>query len=105
MKIKLIYTTTDSNKIADKIAEILIQDNQSPCVQIIPNIQSTYKWKDKLEKYLKNKQSTRKRTRFSDNLFIGYSGHPSLNRKFPSSASRQKGLLLNKLNKDSHIIS
>ena len=50
MKIKLIYTTTDSNKIADKIAEMLVQDNQSPCVQIIPNIQSTYKWKDKLER-------------------------------------------------------
>ena len=50
MKIKLIYTTTDSNKIADKIAEMLVQDNQSPCVQIIPNIQSIYKWKDKLEK-------------------------------------------------------
>ena len=50
MKIKLIYTTTDSNKIANKIAEMLVQDNQSPCVQIIPNIQSTYKWKDKLEK-------------------------------------------------------
>ena len=50
MKIKLIYTTTDSNKIANKIAEILVQDNQSPCVQIITNIQSTFKWKDKLEK-------------------------------------------------------
>ena len=50
MKIKLIYTTTDSNKIADNIAEILVQDNHSPCVQIIPNIQSTYKLKNKLEK-------------------------------------------------------
>ena len=50
MKIKLIYTTTDSNKIADKIAEMLVQDNQSPCVQIISNIKSAYKWKDKLEK-------------------------------------------------------
>ena len=50
MKIKLIYTTTNSNKIADNIAEILLQENQSVCVQIIPNIQSTYKWKDKLEK-------------------------------------------------------
>jgi len=50
MKIKLIYTTTDSNKIANKIADILVQDNQSPCVQIIPNIRSTYKWKNKLEK-------------------------------------------------------
>ena len=50
MKIKLIYTTTDSIEIADKIAEMLVQHNQSPCVQIIPNIHSTFKWKDKLEK-------------------------------------------------------
>ena len=50
MKIKLIYTTTDSNKIAAKISKMLVQENKSPCVQIIPNIQSTYKWKDKLEK-------------------------------------------------------
>ena len=50
MKIKLIYTTTDSNKIAAKIARMLIKGNQSPCVQIIPNMQSAYKWKDKLEK-------------------------------------------------------
>jgi len=50
MKIKLIYTTTDSNKIADKIAEMLVQNNQSPCVQIIRDIHSTYKWKNKLEK-------------------------------------------------------
>ena len=50
MKIKLIYTTTDSNKIADKIAEMLVENNQSPCVQIISRIQSTFKYKDKLEK-------------------------------------------------------
>ena len=50
MKIKLIHTSTDSKKIANKIAEILLQDNHSPCVQIIPNIQSTYKWKYNLEK-------------------------------------------------------
>ena len=50
MKIKIILTTTDSDKTANDIAEYLLKDNLSPCVQIVPNIQSVYKWKDKLEK-------------------------------------------------------
>ena len=50
MKIKIIITTTDSNKTTHVIAESLIKDNLSPCVQIISNVQSAYKWKDKLEK-------------------------------------------------------
>ena len=50
MKIKIIITTTDSNKTANIIAECLVKDNLSPCVQIVPNIQSVYKWKGTLEK-------------------------------------------------------
>ena len=50
MKIKIIITTTDSDKSANEIAEYLLKDNLSPCIQMIPNIQSVYKWKDKLEK-------------------------------------------------------
>ena len=50
MKIKIIITTTDSDKIANNIAEYLVKDNLSPCVQITPNIQSIYKWKGKLNK-------------------------------------------------------
>lgn len=50
MKIKIIITSTDSDKIANNIAEYLVKDNLSPCVQVIPNVQSAYKWKDKLEK-------------------------------------------------------
>ena len=50
MKIKIIITTTDSNKTANDIAEYLVKDNLSPCVQIVPNINSVYKWKDQLEK-------------------------------------------------------
>ena len=49
MKIKIIITTTDSNKAAKIIAECLIKDNLSPCVQILPNIKSVYKWKGKLD--------------------------------------------------------
>ena len=50
MKIKIIITTTDSNKTANDIAEYLVKDNLSPCVQIVPNIQSVYRWKGTLEK-------------------------------------------------------
>ncbi len=50
MKIKIIITTTDSNKTANSIAESLVKDNLSPCVQIIPNIKSVYKWEGKLDK-------------------------------------------------------
>ena len=50
MKIKIIITATDSNKTANIIAECVVKDNVSPCVQIVPNIRSVYKWKGILEK-------------------------------------------------------
>ena len=49
MKIKIIQTTIDSIKIAKSISELLVKNNLSPCVQIIPNIKSVYQWKDKVE--------------------------------------------------------
>ena len=50
MKIKIINTTTDSEKIASHIAESLVANNLSPCVQIISNIKSVYSWRDELIK-------------------------------------------------------
>ena len=50
MKINIITTTTDSNKTARHIGLLLIKNNLSPCVQILPKIQSIYNWKGKLEK-------------------------------------------------------
>ena len=50
MNIKIILTTTDSNKTALKIAELLISKNISPCVQIMDNIQSIFQWDGKLKK-------------------------------------------------------
>ena len=49
MKIKIIQTTTDSIKIAESISKILVNNNASPCVQIISNVKSVYRWKNKLE--------------------------------------------------------
>ena len=50
MKIKIIITATNLDKTATDIAEYLVKDNLSPCVQIVPNINSVYKWKGKLDK-------------------------------------------------------
>ena len=49
MKIKIIQTTTDSIKIAESISALLVNNNESPCVQIISNVKSVYRWKNKLE--------------------------------------------------------
>ena len=50
MKIKIILTTTDSVKTANEMAEYLVKGNLSPCVQMIPNIQSVYNWKGKVDR-------------------------------------------------------
>ena len=50
MKINIIITTTDSEKTAHDIAKYLVKDHLSPCVQIVPKIQSVYKWKGELDK-------------------------------------------------------
>ena len=49
MKIKIIYTTTDSDKTAHHIAKLLVKNKLSPCVQLIPKIETFYKWNEKLE--------------------------------------------------------
>jgi periplasmic divalent cation tolerance protein len=49
MKIKLIFTTTDSKDNAENITKVLINNNLSPCVQIFSNISSFYKWNDEIK--------------------------------------------------------
>ena len=49
MKIKIIQTTTDSIKTAESISELLVNNNASPCVQIISNVKSVYRWENKFE--------------------------------------------------------
>ena len=48
MKIKIITTTSDSIRVGKKIVNSLIKKKLSPCVQIIPQIKSTYTWEGKL---------------------------------------------------------
>ena len=49
MNIKLILTTTDTKNNAQKIAKALVQQNISPCVQILPQSTSIYNWKGAIE--------------------------------------------------------
>jgi len=44
-----IYTTTDSKKIAKKIALTLVKEKLAACVQITGPIKSIYRWKGKVE--------------------------------------------------------
>ena len=49
MKIKIIHPSTNNIALAQTIANTLVNNNLSPCVQIIPKIISIYKWNNKLE--------------------------------------------------------
>ena len=44
-----IITTTDNKEVADKISKKIIESEYSPCVQIINNMHSVYRWNNKIE--------------------------------------------------------
>ena len=44
-----IYSTIDDIKDARRIAKILVEEQIVACVNIIPNVESYYKWKGKTE--------------------------------------------------------
>ncbi len=44
-----IYTTIDDIKTARRIAQTLTEEQLVACVNIIPNIESVYRWKGKIE--------------------------------------------------------
>jgi uncharacterized protein involved in tolerance to divalent cations len=45
----LIYVTCGSQDNAQEIAAALVQERLAACVNILPSIQSIYRWQDKLE--------------------------------------------------------
>ena len=47
--ISVIYTTIDNEQDARKIAHFLIEEQIVACVNIIPNVESIYRWKGKIE--------------------------------------------------------
>ena len=44
-----ITTTTDNKEIADEISKKIIELKYSPCVQIINNVHSIYRWNNKIK--------------------------------------------------------
>ena len=44
MKAMVVYVTADSRKVADKIAQALIEEKLAACVSIVPEIYSRYRW-------------------------------------------------------------
>lgn len=45
-----IFTTTDKKEIADKIALSLVEKKLAQCVQIFGPVESTYRWKGRIER-------------------------------------------------------
>jgi len=45
-----IFTTTDKEEDAEKIAQILIEKKLAGCVQVVGPVSSRYWWKDNVEK-------------------------------------------------------
>jgi periplasmic divalent cation tolerance protein len=46
---KLVWTTAGSAEEARKIAHALVEGRLAACVNIVPQIQSVYRWKEKVE--------------------------------------------------------
>jgi periplasmic divalent cation tolerance protein len=46
---RIVLTTAGSPEEAEKIARALVERRLAACVNIVPQIQSVYRWKDKIE--------------------------------------------------------
>lgn len=46
---RIVLTTAGSPEEAEKIARALVERRLAACVNIVPQIQSIYRWKDKIE--------------------------------------------------------
>jgi len=48
-KFIIVYTTTNQKETAEKLADFLLQERLSACVQIIGPFKSSYRWNGKIE--------------------------------------------------------
>ena len=46
---RLVLTTASSNEEARRLAKTLVERHLAACVNIVPNINSIYRWKEKVE--------------------------------------------------------
>lgn len=44
----IVFITVDKKELADKIAESLVEENLAACVNIVPQIESVYRWEGKI---------------------------------------------------------
>jgi periplasmic divalent cation tolerance protein len=44
----LVFSTTDTIDLAQKIASALVNSNEAACVNIVPGIRSVYRWEGRL---------------------------------------------------------
>ena len=63
-----ITTTTDNKEIADKISKKIVELEYSPCVQIINNVHSVYRWNNKIEKSLEYKLSIKTTDKYTKEI-------------------------------------
>jgi len=47
--VAVVYTTINSEQDARKIAKILVEEQIVACVNIVPNVESIYRWKGNIE--------------------------------------------------------
>lgn len=47
--VAVVYTTIDDIKAARRMAQALTEEQIAACVNIIPNIESAYRWKGRIE--------------------------------------------------------
>jgi periplasmic divalent cation tolerance protein len=46
----LVMTTTGSKEEAEKLAKTMVERRLAACVNIVPQVQSVYRWNDKVER-------------------------------------------------------
>ncbi len=46
---RIVFSTAESREEANKIARVLVERKLAACVNIVPQMESVYRWKDKVE--------------------------------------------------------
>ncbi len=64
----IIYITVPSVEEGRKIAAALVEERLAACVSIIPQIISTYRWKEKIEEYKETQLMVKTDSRLFDEI-------------------------------------
>ena len=64
----IISTTTDSKEIVDRISKKIINLRYSPCIQIIDNVESNYRWNNEIKKSVEYKIIIKSIDKYVENI-------------------------------------